>query len=508
MTDEEIFTLLRSDNPLVVIEAPAGCGKTFQGASYANSVAQVNKSGRVLILTHTHAACSVFSDNTKDVKSKIEIKTIDALVSQIATAYYKTLGLPKDPVTWARQNGNDGFTVLAKNVSRLLDLNSIITSVLVERYPIIICDEYQDSNLEQHNILMSLYNAGAKLRIFGDPMQRIYGTRSDKAIVQDRNRWANLKEEGKFGDLENPHRWSDGSSALGKWILEARNSLLIGNPIDLTTALPKGLVALRVDNVARNPKGYQFNREQRRAIDHFLKGNSEYLILASTNNIVQELRAAFYRRIPIWEGHTRNSLSILVDDISESCGDVNKIAESVVQFISQVTTGFSRSSFGNRFIKEVKNGCEVKTRDKPKCLQELGRYLILNPNHHGVSKLLSSLKLLITKGDFGFNDIKIDYNREFNDAIRLTDYDDPVIGFSDITKKRSYSRPKPPKRCLSTIHKAKGLQCENSIVMACDKKNFSSSNYARCKLYVALSRAKSSLILVVPNDDPSPLLKI
>jgi DNA helicase-2/ATP-dependent DNA helicase PcrA len=66
----------------------------------------------------------------------------------------------------------------------------------------------------------------------------------------------------------------------------------------------------------------------------------------------------------------------------------------------------------------------------------------------------------------------------------------------------------PPKRVISTIHKAKGLECENAIVMACDKTHFSSTDYARCKLYVALSRAQQSLTLVVSRSHPTPLFRV
>ena len=35
MSDGSVRAALRSDAPLVVVEAPAGCGKTHQGADYA-----------------------------------------------------------------------------------------------------------------------------------------------------------------------------------------------------------------------------------------------------------------------------------------------------------------------------------------------------------------------------------------------------------------------------------------------------------------------------------------
>jgi CRISPR/Cas system-associated endonuclease/helicase Cas3 len=40
MSDESVRAALRSDAPLVVIEAPAGCGKTHHGADYARTSLQ------------------------------------------------------------------------------------------------------------------------------------------------------------------------------------------------------------------------------------------------------------------------------------------------------------------------------------------------------------------------------------------------------------------------------------------------------------------------------------
>ena len=97
----------------------------------------------------------------------------------------------------------------------------------------------------------------------------------------------------------------------------------------------------------------------------------------------------------------------------------------------------------------------------------------------------------------GFAEIKVDYRREFRDAIRLLEFDDAAEGFAEINRRRSLARPMPPKRAISTIHKAKGLECDNAIVLPCDGRRFSGTDYSRCKLYVALSRAKRSLTLVL-----------
>lgn len=114
MSDEAVAKLLRSNEPLVIIEASAGCGKTYQGAAYARDVIGALGFGRLLILTHTHAACAVFAERTQGAGSKVEIKTIDALIAQIATAYHKPLDLPRDLSSWAWHDNGRGFAIILR----------------------------------------------------------------------------------------------------------------------------------------------------------------------------------------------------------------------------------------------------------------------------------------------------------------------------------------------------------------------------------------------------------
>jgi superfamily II DNA or RNA helicase len=54
---EDVRDTLRSDNGVVVVEAPAGCGKTHQAADAAvDLAATINAGQEVLLLAHTNAA--------------------------------------------------------------------------------------------------------------------------------------------------------------------------------------------------------------------------------------------------------------------------------------------------------------------------------------------------------------------------------------------------------------------------------------------------------------------
>ena len=96
MSDASVAEALRSDAHLVVVEAPGGCGKTFQGASYARDVAPTLGQGRLLILTHTNAACDVFASRTKGMSRRVEIRTID----EATDAEWRELGLQRLEAEW------------------------------------------------------------------------------------------------------------------------------------------------------------------------------------------------------------------------------------------------------------------------------------------------------------------------------------------------------------------------------------------------------------------------
>jgi len=262
VSDASVAAALRSDARLVVIEAPAGCGKTHKGAEYARDVAPLLGLGRGLILTHTHAACDVFASRTSGMGGRVDIRTIDSLIVQIATAYRSALQLPVDVGVWAR-GSKDGYIELAGKVADLLRLSPMIARSLAARYPIIVCDEHQDASTDQEGVVLACHDAGAALRIFGDPMQRIYGSKRKADVEADRHRWESLKRRAeKFEELDRPHRWSNGSEPLGYWILAAREALRSGGRVDLRGPLPAGVSVLLADNRAPRHGAYLLASEE------------------------------------------------------------------------------------------------------------------------------------------------------------------------------------------------------------------------------------------------------
>lgn len=509
MPDQSVFELLRSDEPLVVIEAPAGCGKTYQGAEFAHDIAPTLGNGRMLILTHTNAACDVFGERTRDISANaVEIRTIDALICQIAGAYHEVLDLPPDPTLWAYTH--NGFSEIAARVATFLQKNPAVPAALARRYPIIVCDEHQDASSDHHQIVMAIHGQGAKLRIFGDPMQSIYESNA-KAAKQHRARWETLVASAAHDNLDHPHRWTndaEGCSELGEWVLSARETLLANEPLDLTSGLPASVKVIVAENISPARGGYRVGWQQRIPLDDHLNGHNELFVLASSNDLVRSMRSFWNRRIPIWEGHTRGALSELLTDIQSADGKAVRAGEALTKFMSSIAKGFSASTHGNTLKAEIKCGCAKARKGKPGNIQILAKILLADPSHVGISNAISVIEQFITDSAAGFADVKIDFEREFWEAQKLAQHEDASRGYAEITMRRSVLRPKPLLKTLSTVHKAKGLECSNTMIMHCDRSSFGNTIYGRCKLYVALSRAKSSLAIVLPTTNPTPLLKL
>jgi hypothetical protein len=280
-----------------------------------------------------------------------------------------------------------------------------------------------------------------------------------------------------------------------------------GAAIDLRNELPPSVTVIFAENQSQRNFDYQLAAGDRRPIDTFARTQNSLLVLTRYNDTARSFRGFFNRRIPLWEGHTRPGLEKLITAISAAEGDRAALAAAVVAFMDCIGKGFSPSKFGNRFEKEVREGCTGTCRGVPATIQELAWFLIAEPTHCGVAKMLRRLSEL-AQADAGFSDVAIDCSREFWEAVRVGDFDTPDNGFAEMTHRRVYSRPQPPDKAISIIHKAKGLECDSVIIMPCDAKNFPDKPDARCLLYVALSRAKSRLLIVASRKNPSPLFHI
>jgi hypothetical protein len=504
MSDESVAEALRSDARRVVIEAPAGTGKTYQAASYAHETAPLLRAGqRLLILAHTRAACDVFASRTSGLGSRLQIGTIDSLVAQIAKIYHRALDLPADIGGWSVEQGSTSFAELARRVRTLLARSEAITSALVQRFPVLICDEHQDASEDQHGIVTAIGAAGARLRVFGDPMQAIYGTVAERQAQQ--HRWQGLlRAADRIEALDRPHRWANGSPALGEWVLAARAALAAGGTVDLRAQPPAGLTVLRADNQAPRRGSFQVRPDERRPLDAAVRDLDRLLILSAHNATVRGLNAFWGRRIPIWEGYTRDALAQLLWACRRHDGDARNIGRAFAEFINGVGVGFTAGAYSDRLLREIETNCTATCRGKPVHIQALAQSILQAPNHLGIGAALEHLHQLM-RTEPSFADITIDLRREFDEARRLHTHGDLGSALVRLSHQRGRGLNRMPPRAISSVHKSKGLESHHGVVLPCDQIHFADNQKNRCLLYVALSRASHSLTLVVSPANPSPL---
>lgn len=219
-----------------------------------------------------------------------------------------------------------------------------------------------------------------------------------------------------------------GTKKFGEWILKARKSLKDGGKIDLRSGVPTEVSVIYADNQAKAHDRYILTSATRRPIDGAAR-SSPLLVLSAHNDTVQALRPFFNRAIPAWEGHTRDALTALTNAIETYPGDGVSIARATVTFVEEITVGFTRTNYGNMFLDEVANGCTAKRRKKPALLQELGRYILAEPDHRGVSKMFARLAYLVQSDDV-FGNIKFDHPREFREAVLLGEFETCAEGMT------------------------------------------------------------------------------
>jgi len=209
--------LLLLGNAAVV--APAGHGKT-------EVIAQAAAMGRrSLILTHTHAGVHAIRARLKRMRVPTAQVAVDTIAGWCTRYAYAFPGVAQPPDGDPQNNAE--WEQLYRGTTQALQI-AAIRQVVAASYDRILVDEYQDCNGLQHELVRALSSIVPTI-VFGDPMQGIF------EFAGATLNW-NTDIHPHFplaGTLDVPHRWSEKNPALGQWIAETRQKLLLGQPIDL-----------------------------------------------------------------------------------------------------------------------------------------------------------------------------------------------------------------------------------------------------------------------------------
>jgi hypothetical protein len=209
------------------IEMPAGSGKTHLVAAVA--AAAVEAGERPLILTHTNAGVDALRRRLRAfgvAPSAVGLDTIASWSFALARHYPVLAGVTlKNVPDWSQSDQYYRGAAATAGAGA-------IRRVLRASYDFVVVDEYQDCVVQQNELVMMLH-AVLPVCVLGDPLQNIFNFGQNQTV-----KWSThvLPEWPALSLPTEPWRWKGHNEALGQWLVEIRDNLRAGRPIDLAKA--------------------------------------------------------------------------------------------------------------------------------------------------------------------------------------------------------------------------------------------------------------------------------
>lgn len=479
---------LRSDARFVLIEAPGGCGKTHMACEYAREASVKFTTGkRVLVLAHTNAAVEELVRRTADLRNAVRVTTFDSLALQLVSPYAEALGLPV-PIRPGEGPGRVQYSELSARAADLLNRCPIIARILSAAYPIVILDEHQDASRNQHMMAMSLRGEGSLIRAFGDPMQAIFG--------EDRPTWEELIAGADIRvELTTPHRWHE-DPALGAWILQSREALKQGRKLPTETAPP----SVRVLTIRGTDVGYGAGnpREYSSAISSVPQQRAALLTARIVN--VDTLRQASGNRASVYEGSVLQHLYEAFDKLIENVGSPRQLAQTVLALLTQTCTGLT--AVYRRRIEQSLEDHRLNLGRQHTVMPLLVQLQILyeHPSIDGVAQLargvLAECPAFLTfhrPAAFCILSAITSSGADPYDQLQ-----ESMVNYKSVTRRPNFA--------VGTVQRIKGLEYDHVLVFNVSKTHFKDDDYGRKLLYIAISRCRTSLTILVPETGRSPLI--
>ncbi|MHA4948691.1 UvrD-helicase domain-containing protein [Micromonospora sp. SD19] len=257
--DQPRLDILAASGHLLIIGGP-GCGKTTIALLKAREVVPALKQEQsVLFLSFSRAAVRQITDRmagvlNRQTRRRLEVRTFHAFFMDIVRSHgWLQTGKPSSFITpdqeqqmqaafegdWAaetRRLAADGkyvFDLLACTAADLFERYPILAALYGDAYPVVIVDEFQDTNDDQWQAIRAL-SATSTILCLADPDQRIYDHLP--GVNEERIQHAIDTLQPKSFDLSKDNHRSPGQGLLAYANAVLRNDPSIPVPDNLTYA--------------------------------------------------------------------------------------------------------------------------------------------------------------------------------------------------------------------------------------------------------------------------------
>lgn len=219
------------------IEMPAGTGKTQLIAAMAAVASR--RGEHTLLLTHTNAGVAALRKRLKDfavAQTHVHIDTIDGWAFELVR-HYPELAQIRISATpdWSE---TPKYRLGAVKVARAVAIRSMHRA----SFDLLLVDEYQDCNLLQHELILSLARAIPRAAVFGDRLQGIFDFRGEKLVDWNDDVFPHYPLITRD---HTPWRWAEHNADLGRWLLELRPQLVSGGTVDFSAVEVPGLTWMK-----------------------------------------------------------------------------------------------------------------------------------------------------------------------------------------------------------------------------------------------------------------------
>jgi DNA helicase-2/ATP-dependent DNA helicase PcrA len=472
MQDNDI-DLLAIDRGAVT--APAGCGKTHL---IAEALTRHCGGKPILVLTHTNAGVVALRgrlDRAGVPAKAYRLSTIDGWAIRLISTFPMRSAHEADLLHLA--NPRTDYPNIRVAAAKLLKAGHV-NDMLASNYARLIVDEYQDCSIRQHAVL-SYAAQILPTSVLGDPMQAIFGFGGD-----DLAKWDDVCSYFPVaGELATPWRWINADAEpLGHWLLDVRDNLLRGEPIDLRTA-PDGVTWVELDGSEDHPRRLRAARVR--------PPDGQGCVLIIGDSTKPDSQRQFASQIP----GAITVEAVDLRDLVAFAGALNLAAPDALERLVSFAQSVMRNVGAVDLMRRVQSLVRGTARKPPTDAESIALSFIRAPSHR------AAVDLLVEIGkEAGVSAHRPAVLRACIKALRLCDGTEGMSFHEAAIRVRERNRlvGRPlPRRAVGSTLLLKGLEAEVAVILnagALDARN----------LYVAMTRGSKNLTVCAPSPVLNP----